>query len=151
MSDIANELRERSLRAEQEGEPLALLDEAADEIERLRLSAKSDCPVPENAADEDKVFPAQNMTTLTDAECEAIEKVRKWAGEISGATPAFIDDVCVAWARKHLPHRMSDEHKPQPNLTDEEREAVEVAAAAYADDHGERFAATLRKLLERTK
>ena len=39
MSDIANELRERSLRAEQEGEPLALLDEAADEIERLRLTA----------------------------------------------------------------------------------------------------------------
>ena len=38
MSDIAKELRERSLRAEQEGEPLALLDEAADEIERLRLT-----------------------------------------------------------------------------------------------------------------
>jgi hypothetical protein len=38
MSDIANELRERSLRAEQEGEPMALLDEAADEIERLRLT-----------------------------------------------------------------------------------------------------------------
>jgi hypothetical protein len=39
----------------------------------------------------------------------------------------------------------------QSTLTDEEREAVEVAAAAYADDHGERFAATLRALLERTK
>jgi hypothetical protein len=38
MSDIANELRERSLRAEQEGEPLSLLDDAADEIERLRLT-----------------------------------------------------------------------------------------------------------------
>jgi len=38
MGDIAKELRERSLRAEQEGEPLALLDEAADEIERLRLT-----------------------------------------------------------------------------------------------------------------
>jgi hypothetical protein len=35
-------------------------------------------------------------------------------------------------------------------LTAEEREAIEVAAAAYADDHGERFAATLRALLERT-
>ena len=34
-------------------------------------------------------------------------------------------------------------------LTDEEREAIEVAAAAYADDHGERFAAVLRNLLER--
>jgi hypothetical protein len=39
---------------------------------------------------------------------------------------------------------------PQPTLTDEEREAVEVAAKAYADDHGERFAATLRALLSRT-
>ncbi len=38
MSDIASELRDRSLRAEQEGEPLALLDEAADEIARLRLT-----------------------------------------------------------------------------------------------------------------
>lgn len=34
-------------------------------------------------------------------------------------------------------------------LTDAEREAVAVAAEAYADDHGERFAATLRGLLER--
>lgn len=34
-------------------------------------------------------------------------------------------------------------------LTDEEREAVEVAAEAYAGDHGERFAATLWGLLER--
>jgi regulator of protease activity HflC (stomatin/prohibitin superfamily) len=34
-------------------------------------------------------------------------------------------------------------------LTDAEREAVAVAAEAYADDHGERFAATLRSLLER--
>jgi hypothetical protein len=34
-------------------------------------------------------------------------------------------------------------------LTAAERETVEVAAAAYADDHGERFAATLRALLER--
>lgn len=38
MSDIASQLRERSLLAEQEGDPLALLDEAADEIERLRLT-----------------------------------------------------------------------------------------------------------------
>ena len=38
MSDIITELRERSLLAEQEGDPLALLDEAADEIARLRLT-----------------------------------------------------------------------------------------------------------------
>ena len=64
MSDIANELRERSLRAEQEGEPLALLDEAADEIERLRLSAKGDCPVPENAANGDNVLTAAERSVL---------------------------------------------------------------------------------------
>jgi hypothetical protein len=38
MSDITKELREAALRAEQEGEPLALLDDAADEIARLRLT-----------------------------------------------------------------------------------------------------------------
>jgi hypothetical protein len=38
-----------------------------------------------------------------------------------------------------------------PTLTDEEREAIAVAAAAYADDHGERFAAVLRSLLKRLK
>jgi hypothetical protein len=34
-------------------------------------------------------------------------------------------------------------------LTDAEREAVEVAAEAYSEDCGDRFAATLRGLLER--
>ncbi len=38
MSDIITELRERSLRAEQEGDPIALLDDAAAEIARLRLT-----------------------------------------------------------------------------------------------------------------
>ena len=36
-------------------------------------------------------------------------------------------------------------------LTDAEREAIEVGAEAYSADHGERFAATLRGLLERTQ
>lgn len=34
-------------------------------------------------------------------------------------------------------------------LTDEEREAIDVAAEAYSDDYGERFAEVLRNLLER--
>jgi hypothetical protein len=37
-----------------------------------------------------------------------------------------------------------------PTLTDAEREAIEVAAEAYASDHGERFAEILRLLLKRT-
>ena len=71
--------------------------EAADEIERLRLSASGDFPEPENAAN-------------------SPPDPRSGCGEC---------------------------------LTDAEREAVEVAAAAYAEDHGERFAATLRGLLSR--
>ena len=86
MSDIVERLR--NWRSVHLARLHLLMEEAADEIERLRLSSRGDCPEPENAADEDI-------------------------------------------------------------LTDDEREAVEVAAAAYADDHGERIAATLRGLLER--
>jgi hypothetical protein len=64
MSDIANELRERSLRAEQEGEPLALLDDAADEIERLRSS---------HATAVQRLAYEIGRLRLTDEEREAIE------------------------------------------------------------------------------
>ena len=57
-----------------------LMEEAADEMERL--SANGDCPVPDNAANEDNT-PAVNATpregieqtrcTLTDGEREAVE------------------------------------------------------------------------------
>jgi len=66
MSDIINELRERSLRAEQEGEPLALLDEAADEIERLRSQP---CPY---VVGKTTLHCSLTPFTLTDAEREAI-------------------------------------------------------------------------------
>ena len=70
MSDIASQLRERSLLAEQEGEPLALLDEAADEIERLRVNLR--------LADAGFTF---GQPALTDEEREAMEaSVRYWAG-----------------------------------------------------------------------
>jgi hypothetical protein len=59
MTDIAQELRERSLRAEQEGEPMALLDEAAAEIERLRRQVSS-----------------QQNFTLTDEERFVLREVR---------------------------------------------------------------------------
>jgi hypothetical protein len=89
MSDIANELRERSLRAD-ESLALAVLVEAADEIERLRSSHAT-----------------------------AVQRLAYEIGRL--------------------------------RLTDAEREAIEVAAEAYSSDHGERFAAILRGLLERTK
>ena len=50
-----------------------------------------------------------------------------------------------AWGWQVLPLYLA------ARLTDAEREAVGVAAEAYADDHGERFAATLRGLLDRTQ
>ena len=55
----------------------------------------------------------------------------------------------VHLARLHLLMDEAADEMERMRLTDEEREAVEVAAAAYVDDHGERFAATLRALLER--
>jgi hypothetical protein len=63
----------------------------------------------------------------------------------TGSNDAKTDDDAAEspWQGKKVPER--------DRLTDAEREAVEVAAAAYADDHGERFAATLRGLLERLK
>ena len=63
MDGIAKQLRERSLRAEQEGEPLALLDEAADEIERLRSLTQF----------QDGVIRSGDVACLTGAEREAIE------------------------------------------------------------------------------
>jgi hypothetical protein len=60
----------------------ATASEAADEIERLRLSASGSCPSPENAANEDKVFSAQNMTTLTPAERCVLREVRHGYADI---------------------------------------------------------------------
>ena len=63
MSDIVAELRERALQAEQDGEPIALLDEAAGEIERLRSWVRI----------QDAVIRSGNVATLTEAEREAVE------------------------------------------------------------------------------
>lgn len=73
MSDIITELRERSLRAEQEGDPLALLDEAADEIERLRSQP---CPYVTGSVTH---YCTLTPFSLTDEEREAI----KWAAVVS--------------------------------------------------------------------
>jgi hypothetical protein len=56
----------------------------------------------------------------------------------------------TTWRLEAENERLRDE-LARLRLTDAEREAIEVAAVAYSDDHGERFAATLRGLLERTK
>jgi hypothetical protein len=212
MSDIVGRLR--NWRTVHLTQLRYVMESAADEIERLRLSGNGSCPEPENAASEDKVFLRQNMTTLTDeiarlreekasdwkAACEStrlasteIARLRLTAAERdvmrevcrvyadeddAGCNEiAFAIDRILArldGAANSLPdHRTgcgecrtgsndatagedaakctvkSKKCPERDRLTDEEREAVEVAAEAYADDHGERFAATLRALLER--
>jgi len=62
------------------------------------------------------------------------------------------EEAC-AWRNEHTTYGariIPLYEKPPLTLTDAEREAVAVAAESYASDHGERFAATLRSLLERT-
>jgi hypothetical protein len=83
-----------------------------------QVSQKCDCPDADNATNHDAAPAARAQPdtagrdsgnaagagdTLTDAERMEIEKVRKWAGEIPRATPAFIDEVCASWARRHWP------------------------------------------------
>ena len=63
MSDIIYALRQRALQAEQDGEPIALLDEAAGEIEKLRSWVRI----------QDAVIHSGNVAALTEAEREAIE------------------------------------------------------------------------------
>ncbi len=144
MSDIVERLR--NWRTVHLTQLRYVMESAADEIERLRLSAKGDCPVPENAANEDKALTAAERSVAS-------------LGSQPVAWRIYADDgsetvfLCYELARA-----AADEWNwsvqplyRSPTLTDAEREAIEVAAAAYADDHGERFAATLRALLERTK
>ena len=87
MSDIITELRERSLLAEQEGEPLALLDEAADEIARLR-----------DALDEQTGRAAWNYDCLT--QCE--ERVIQRDAEIARLRLTDAERAAVEWAVEHL-------------------------------------------------
>jgi hypothetical protein len=62
MSDIVERLR--NWRVVHLARLHLLMDEAADEIERLRLSAKGDFPKPENAANGDNVLTAAERSVL---------------------------------------------------------------------------------------
>jgi hypothetical protein len=78
-------------------------------------------------------------------------RLRRWTHSVDAVFASDIMDEAagvIEKLRRRL--RLLDAAvRSQPTLTDAEREAVEVAAEAYASDHGERFAATLRALLER--
>jgi hypothetical protein len=165
MSDIANELRERSLRAEQEGEPLALLDEAADEIERLRSS---------HATAVQRLAYELGRLRLTDAEREAISRVYDLlcdrSRELQSATRLDEAHPLIQWAKtlQGLWERLSGSAaisgagksasaaNTPPALTDAEREAIRLVVRDYGDlgnddEACEQIAATLRTLLERLK
>lgn len=102
MSDIVARLRDwRSVHLTQ---LRYVMESAADEIERLRLSGSGSCPEPENATDEDKVFPAQNMTTLTKQEREAL----LWLSEGDSPFPAEARRMVVV---RGLLERMKVRHE----------------------------------------
>ena len=94
------------------------------------LSQKCDCPVADNAANGDNNERLAALRALTDLD-EELSLPRRTPA--ANATPS------------------EGSEQGGCTLTDAEREALEVAAVAYGADHGERFAATLRGLLERTK
>ena len=89
MSNVAQELREASLRAEQEGEPIALLDDAAGEIERLQSLTRF----------QDRVIRSGDTARLTQAEAAALDRVviayellpTEGAGQISEALRGLLE------------------------------------------------------------
>jgi len=80
---------------------------------------------------------------------DIVERLRAWVYTDSQYATAREAADEIERLRGQLSGSGNQVETGQPVLTDAEREAVEVAAAAYADDHGERFAATLRELLAR--
>jgi hypothetical protein len=151
-----------------------LIAEQELEIERLRLSQRADCPVSDKAGKQD------NGKTLTDAEREVLREVcRVYAdeddvgcNEIAYVIDRLLERFGPAANSTPIPRKdcgesragsddettgedaakctvKSEKLPERDRLNEAEREAVEVAAEAYADDHGERFAATLRGLLSR--
>ena len=89
MSDIITELRERSLQAEQEGEPLALLDEAAAEIERLRGyrdEAEADAAVARLLADRLRLTDAEREAIRTAADAYAVRGAADGRESVNAAT-----------------------------------------------------------------
>jgi len=118
--------------------------------------------------DRDTFAAAALSGILTKDDAAQLEKMAPW-------WPEWACSAAYRWADAMLRERGNHSEKPNSSLaltdsertpqthhtpsecsvhgkgalTDEEREAIEVAAAAYAADHGERFAAILRNLLAR--
>jgi hypothetical protein len=96
VSDIANELRERSLRAEQEGEPLALLDEAADEIERLRNLRDEDGVVMSKLIDGYQKILRLLIDGPESMETDIVSDAREWLDRYAGRVSTH-SAKCHGW------------------------------------------------------
>lgn len=136
-------------------------NEIAYVIDRL-LARLGGPPIPRTGCGESRTGAVAAKTREDEAKCtvkskklpERDRKPLAWlaiAGDASESMAVFLSrsDADVAASDYGGWFVVPLYRQPQPTLTDEERETVEVAAEAYADDHGERFAATLRALLER--
>ena len=145
MKDIVERLR--NWRAVHLTQLRYLLESAADEIERLRLSASGDCPVSDNAASWDKVFLRQNTTTLTSQERDVLREVcRVYADEddVGCNEIAFVIDRLLSRAGTN--GETVGEHAAKctvasAKLPDRERVAADkiepVAWVAFATDGSE--------------
>lgn len=98
-------------------------------LERMRIGALPTCDTLSQNSD----YPTQDKGANPE---NAHIKLRSQGAKVG---TKLAQDAAVEWC---VPLAVN-------TLTDEEREAIEVAAEAYASDHGERFAATLKRLLER--
>jgi hypothetical protein len=119
----------------------ALLHEAADEIERLRLT------------DAERKATTDRLEAIMDRESDTPEPVAYAVLGDGYEYVAITPERCVAWADENGGRTVPLYASPQPTLTDEEREAIAEAAGAYNDNDDDeecaRIAATLHGILKR--
>jgi len=138
------------------------LKEARSEIERLRLSAKSDFPVPENAVSEDisvrKTGGDFGQPSPASAGSQAVAWVVALGGDGLIIDGIFLrrtqaEEAC-AWRNEHTTYGariIPLYEKPQTTLTDEERDVLAAIEADASYRAMKRTERVVRELLDRTK
>ena len=104
-------------------------------------------------AEQGEQMAARDLQSKGAGMSDIVERLRNWRtvhlARLHLLMEEAADEMERLSARGDFP--VQDNAAKQDILTAAEREAVEVAAEAYATDHGERFATTLRALLERMR
>ena len=142
MTDLVQRLR-ASVTQARAIDRAALLHEAADEIERLRLT------------DAERKATTDRLEAIMAIESDTPEPVAYAVLGDGYEYVAITPERCVAWACQNGGRTVPLYESPPPTLTDVEREAVDRVIATLDGwklqprDAGD--AATLRGLLERTK